>query len=238
MAWTALLLGVMTLPLKELGLLPQALPGELATNVGAAAESILLSFALADRIRILRKEKEELALSQARYRQASLTDGLTGLFNRRYFEDTLERAVLQAERYHRSLSLLMMDVDDFKQFNDAHGHQAGDEVLERLADLMRTSARQTDAPCRYGGEEFVLLMPETALEEASGVAERLRTEFGSAVPGEAGAPEGTTISIGVAERVSGEEPGELVRRADAALYRAKSLGKNRVERAETTAPRL
>jgi len=230
MAWTALLLGVATLPLKEVGLLPQAVPGELATNLAAAAESILLSFALADRIRILRKEKEELTISRAHYLRASLTDGLTGLYNRRYFRETLEQALRQADRYRHSLSLLMLDVDDFKSFNDAHGHQAGDEVLRQLAGVMRTSARQSDTPCRYGGEEFVLLLPETGREEARDVAQRLRREIeGRVVEMADGRTGSATISIGVAEMAPGEEADRLIQRADAALYRAKRQGKNRVE---------
>ncbi len=230
MAWSALLLGVMTLPLKEFGLLPQVVPGELGTNLGAAAESILLSFALADRIRILRREKEELVVSRAHYRKASLTDELTGLYNLRYFKERLGWAIRQAMDADQPLSLLMMDVDDFKKFNDAHGHQAGDEVLTRLAGLMRTSARESDAPCRYGGEEFVLLLPGTSLGAALGVAERLRLEFESQLfeVGK-GAGATTSISIGVAQLEPEESGDQLIQRADFALYRAKSKGKNRVE---------
>lgn len=230
MAWSALLLGVMTLPLKEFGLLPQAVPGELGTNIGAAAEAILLSFALADRIRILRKEKEELVVSRAHYRKASLTDELTGLYNLRYFKERLGWAISQATEADQPLSLLMMDVDDFKLFNDAYGHQAGDEVLTRLAGLMRTSARESDAPCRYGGEEFVLILPGTTIGAAIGVAERLRREFEDQVF-DTGDGEGaqTSISIGVAQLVPEESGDRLVQRADFALYRAKSKGKNRVE---------
>ena len=230
MAWSALLLGVMTLPLKEFGLLPQAVPGELGTNLGAAAEAILLSFALADRIRILRKEKEELVVSRAHYRKASLTDELTGLYNLRYFKERLGWAIRQAVDAEQPLSLLMMDVDDFKQFNDTFGHQAGDEVLTRLARLMRTSARESDAPCRYGGEEFVLLLPGTSLGGAIGVAERLRQEF-EAQRFEVGQRPSarTSISIGVAQLEPHETGEHLIQRADFALYRAKSEGKNRVE---------
>ena len=191
---------------------------------------ILQSFALADRIRVLRKEKEELAVSRAHYREASLTDPLTGLFNLRYLRQSLEHASGEVRSNGRPLSLLMIDVDHFKRFNDAHGHWAGDEVLVRLAVLMRTSARETDAPCRYGGEEFVLLLPNTRLDVAGRVAERLRREFEVQrfdVGAESTAQ--ATISIGVAQLESGEDPEELVKRADAALYRAKGQGRNRVE---------
>ena len=169
-------------------------------------------------------------VSRAHYRRASLTDELTGLYNRRYFRETLERAIRQAEESNRPLSMLMIDVDDFKRFNDSHGHQAGDEVLTRLAGLMRTSARESDAPVRYGGEEFVLLLPGTALDDAVGVAERLRAEL-EAQLFEVGTVEGarTSISVGVAQLVPGESGTRLIQRADAALYHAKQDGKNRVK---------
>jgi diguanylate cyclase (GGDEF)-like protein len=231
LAWSALLIGVMQYVLHSLGVSPLDVSGSLMMSLGAAAESVLLSFALADRIHLLRKEKEALALSRMRYRTASLTDGLTGLFNLRYLQDHLVREADQAKVDDSPLCLIMMDVDDFKRFNDAHGHQMGDRVLIRLADVLRSCARTKDAACRYGGEEFVLVLPETDLDQACLVAERIRGEFaGQTFLMDNGDKLAATISLGVAQLQEKESPANLLKRADHALYQAKTHGKNRVEK--------
>ena len=189
----------------------------------------------------------------------ALTDGLTGLFNYRHLRNRLKEETARYRRYRTPLSLLMLDVDDFKQFNDQYGHQAGDEALIVIAEVLRETLRtDVDVVCRYGGEEFAVLLPNTALvaqEEVRAVApgsqksvrgglENLRTEAAPAIAerlraaveerGRGGVtplrPQAVTISIGVScTTADTRTPDELVAAADKALYLAKRLGKNRVE---------
>lgn len=230
LAWSLFLVGSIHLVLQDVGLAPQVVSGLLGMTLGSAVESVLLSFALADRIRLLREEKDALALSRLRYRTASLTDGLTGLYNLRYLQTRLAQEAEEAGRMGHPLSLIMMDVDDFKSFNDAFGHQTGDQVLNRLASILRSSARGSDAACRYGGEEFVLILPATELDQALEVAERIRVQFQDQDYAVGGGPSiKATISAGVAQLRVSEKHSDLLERADRALYLAKSRGKNRVE---------
>lgn len=162
------------------------------------------------------------------------TDALTGLNNRGEFQRQLKEEEERARRYHRSLSLLMLDVDHFKHVNDTHGHQAGDEVLRALAARLREQIRPVDHAARYGGEEFVVILPETSNEGALDLAERLRMAVaGTVVPVAEGRTIPITISIGVATfpADAGSEAA-LIAAADAALYAAKQGGKNRVVRYE------
>lgn len=162
------------------------------------------------------------------------TDALTGLNNRGEFQRQLKEEEERARRYHRSLSLLMLDVDHFKHVNDTHGHQAGDEVLRALAACLREQIRPVDHAARYGGEEFVVILPETSNEGALDLAERLRMAVaGTVVPVAEGRTIAVTISIGVATfpADAGSEAA-LIAAADAALYAAKQGGKNRVVRYE------
>lgn len=228
-AWTALLLGAMTLPMKDLGLVPQSLDGELWTGLGAAAESILLAFALTDRIRQLRLKTETLRESRDHFRKASLTDGLTGLFNTRFLHETLKIEIDNAVVNGDTLSVIMLDVDDFKIYNDTYGHKAGDIVLRRLAHVMRSSARGRDYSCRYGGEEFTVILPATDLDSAAKVAERIRNQFADNPPGIGEDIPGVSVSVGVAQFKLKETSDILIGRADKAMYQAKSKGKNRVE---------
>ncbi|MCB2185445.1 MAG: sensor domain-containing diguanylate cyclase [Deltaproteobacteria bacterium] len=229
LAWTMLLLGVVYFVLKDLGVVDWRLSGGLGMTLGAALESVLLSFALGDHIRRLRREKEALARSKAHYQQASLTDGLTGLYNLRYFHRRLADEVNQARETGRPLSLLVLDVDGFKGFNDTYGHPAGDLVLNRLAALLRRSARESDAACRHGGDEMALILPGADLASAVAVAERLRQEFAALVlPVGSGEAVRAAISVGAAQWAPGEDAAGLVQRADRALYAAKEQGRNRV----------
>jgi diguanylate cyclase (GGDEF)-like protein len=156
--------------------------------------------------------------------QAAVTDGLTGLKNHRAFQESLHSAVQMAERLQQPLSLVMFDIDHFKQFNDTFGHPAGDELLRQVAQVLRESARAYDVAARYGGEEFALLLPNTTLEQAVQVAERLRQQI-SAIENPH-AP--VSASFGVATYRRGAPPATLVYEADAALYRAKRSGRDRV----------
>jgi diguanylate cyclase (GGDEF)-like protein len=155
-------------------------------------------------------------------------DGLTHLYNHLYFMDLLESEVRRARRYRRAVSLLLIDIDNFKQINDRFGHQAGDQVLTKLARMVEGCVRDTDLVGRYGGEEFVLLLPESSEREGAFLAERLRTLVESHAFEAAGERAHITLSIGVAsffpEQVGTGD--ELVRAADDALLRAKAAGRN------------
>ncbi len=165
-----------------------------------------------------------------RLRQQSIVDVLTGLFNRRYMEETLEREVRRCARAHQPLSVMMMDLDHFKEFNDRHGHAAGDILLSELGVFLRSHVRLEDVACRYGGEEFTLIFPDSSLESTAQRAdlirlgiESLRVEYGGGVIGP------VTISIGVAAFPEhGIDGAEVLRCADEALYRAKREGRNRI----------
>lgn len=135
----------------------------------------------------------------------------------------------RANRYHRSLALLMIDVDDFKKFNDTYGHLAGDKVLAKTGEVIRNALRETDTGYRYGGEEFVVILPETVGPGAVEVAERIRKEL-AAMPLslEAKTSRFITASMGVSELQANDKLFELIRRADENLYAAKAEGKNRV----------
>lgn len=171
--------------------------------------------------------EEALRESEERYRTLSLTDSLTGLFNSRHLQERLQAETGRALRYGRPLSLMVLDCDYFKRINDTFGHLEGDRVLQALADVIRHCLRRSDSGFRYGGEEFVVLMPETALSAAQALAERLRLAFSEKVAHTADGEEiRCTVSIGVAEWVPGDSENSLIRRADAACYQAKDRGRN------------
>ncbi len=165
-------------------------------------------------------------------KQAANRDWLTGLYNRRYLRATLDSELSRAQRYNRSFSLMLLDVDHFKSFNDTHGHLAGDEVLRGVAHIMQTYSRSEDLCARYGGEEFLVLMPESNHEAALAAAERLRAavEAHQFVGSDTQPSGAVTVSLGVATYpADGIESNTLIGRADAALYHAKALGRNRVQ---------
>ena len=160
----------------------------------------------------------------------AITDELTGLVNRRRFLDALRSEITKGQRLGARLSVVLTDLDDFKLINDSFGHHAGDEVLLAFADLLRAHGRDVDVAARLGGEEFAILLPETGVEGASVVAERLRHSLSDRRIRIGEKMEVTvTASFGVAELEEGQSVDELLRAADSALYRAKELGKNRVE---------
>ena len=182
-------------------------------------------------------EHAALALANIRLREAlrsqSIVDPLTGLFNRRYLETLLERECRRATRGRRPLTVLMLDVDHFKKFNDTWGHDGGDAVLRELASLMRAHFRGDDVACRYGGEEFVVLLADASLESAFVRAEDLRQQVHRLVAQHRMQPLGSiTVSIGLAALPDhGINPEDLVSAADRALYQAKSAGRDRTVRA-------
>ena len=177
-------------------------------------------------------ERISLALANLRLREVlrgqSLRDPLTGLFNRRYMEESLERELRRAVRNNLSVALLMLDIDHFKRFNDTFGHQAGDTLLRALGDFLMKRTRGQDAACRYGGEEFALILSGTSSESAHKRAELLREELTHLTVEHAGQVLGSvTLSIGVAAFPGHDSSEELIRAADQALYRAKAEGRDR-----------
>lgn len=200
-----------------------------AFQMGSSLEIVLLALALGDRIRSLRKEKEALAESQKYYKKTSIIDGLTGLYNRRCYEGKMVEEVRRAQQENTPLSLLILDVDHFKRFNDQYGHPQGDMVLIRLGKILMNNARKSDIPCRYGGEEFALILPQTDVTSAGRVAERIREDFGQkAFDVGQEKPVRVTVSIGVAELLEDDSAFSLLKKADDALYDSKRNGRNRI----------
>jgi len=181
----------------------------------------------------LRESERKLAEANIQLQRLAEVDGLTGVGNRRRFDEVLQTEWLRASRTKTALSLLLCDVDFFKKYNDTHGHVAGDECLKRVASALgRQLKRPADFVARYGGEEFALVLPETGKDGAVAVAEACRSHIESlAIPNQQ-EPNArvVTLSIGVATMVpmQDDEPTDLIRNADLALYEAKRLGRNRV----------
>jgi len=175
-----------------------------------------------------------LLKSQALLRELSVRDHLTGLFNRRYMEETLERELLRATRKEISLGILMIDVDDFKQFNDNFGHAAGDAVLRDLGVLLFDHFRGEDVACRYGGDEFIIVLLDASLEKTRERAVRLCEHARHlSIHFEGQAFEMITLSVGIAAFPEhGSTSAEILKAADIALYRAKHDGRNRVVMAD------
>jgi diguanylate cyclase (GGDEF)-like protein len=201
---------------------------------------IVLAFLLASLIHELRRGRQrerhlaelydELLRKEAELEQLAITDALTGLYNRRFFQSRLAAEVGRAKRYGRVLSLVMLDLDNFKEINDQHGHQVGDHVLAEVGKILAGNVRASDIVCRYGGEEFAALLPETGPEQAGRAAEKLRTRLKEHFQGGSDSV-ALTVSLGVASYPSPcvADENDLVKRADAALYEAKGLGRDRVE---------
>jgi diguanylate cyclase (GGDEF)-like protein len=170
-------------------------------------------------------------MAQVKLEQLATRDGLTGLANRRCFDDTLLAEWARAMRQTQPLSLLMVDVDNFKAYNDANGHLGGDECLKRIASAVSSEMRANDLVARYGGEEFAVILPNQSLKGAAIVAERIRCRVERLQVPNRNAPAGhVTVSIGAATAIASSEsnPSQLVAIADAALYRAKHMGRNRI----------
>jgi diguanylate cyclase (GGDEF)-like protein/PAS domain S-box-containing protein len=181
-------------------------------------------------VQTLRDMTEEKA-AQIALEQLATRDGLTGLANRRCFDNTLAAEWARALRQHQPLSLLMVDVDNFKAYNDANGHVGGDECLKRIAGAVASEMRANDLVARYGGEEFAVILPNQSLKGAAIVAERIRCRVEQLrVPHGAGIGRHVTVSIGAATALAAPDtaPCQLVATADAALYRAKHMGRNRI----------
>jgi diguanylate cyclase (GGDEF)-like protein len=167
---------------------------------------------------------------QRRMREAALRDGLTGAFNKRYLLDRLTTELAFAQRHKAPLSLIMLDVDHFKNINDTFGHPAGDAVLVRVATTVSEAVRKEDVFARYGGEEFAVLCRHIDVSQAAVLAERLRDRLAAGVTEHEGRRISVTVSLGVAgfPDVPVGTPQDLISAADAALYQAKASGRNRV----------
>lgn len=175
---------------------------------------------------------ESAVTDKERFREQARTDALTGCLNRRAFGERLELELERVERYEQDLSLLLIDLDRFKEVNDRRGHLAGDSVLRQVGEVLRREARAVDIVARYGGEEFIIVLPDTSAEGAAAFAERLRIRLAEHDFAEDGPPLYVTVSIGVSSVTEdGVENAEgLIARGDEAMYRAKNEGRNRVRR--------
>lgn len=200
-------------------------------ELNARIYALLRTKALQDELRMKNKQLEEL-LHKVNY--MAITDALTGLFNRRRFHDVLTSEFERAKRYATPFSLVMLDIDHFKRVNDVFGHSVGDSVLKEVATIMKNSIREIDTASRYGGEEFIAILPNTARENARVVAERIRLMIGQHAFG--GIDRNITVSIGISGMpdAKAESEEKLIRCADFALYRAKQLGRDRTVTAEAT----
>ena len=182
-----------------------------------------------ERLLSILASQSAVSINNAIMYEMAITDALTGLYIRRYFIHRLEQEVEKARRYDRPLSLLFLDIDHFKEFNDTYGHQLGDKALIYLAKIMKRRTRAADICVRYGGEEFIIILPETPKEQAMAMAERLRQDVENDSISAKGNIYKITASIGVAA-YSGKiiSANELIRESDRRLYQAKEEGRNRV----------
>lgn len=227
--WTVFLLGTIVYALAG-GPIPR---NSLTLNLfatGAAFSSLLLSYALTEEMRVLKIENTLLSKKSRLLKKVSMTDTLTQLHNRASFNENLDHEIILARKSGHPLSLIMIDVDHFKKFNDSWGHPEGDRVLRAMGPILSQGVRDQDYACRYGGEEFALILPGASEQEALDTAERIRlrveeTDF--PIAGSCNI-EKLTISLGVAVFNDCDDVLTLTERADKALYRAKNLGRNRV----------
>ena len=187
------------------------------------------SFGIVRDISNRKRAEAQLLESEKRYKELSITDGLTKLYNFRHFHHNMQLEMERANRYNRSLALLMIDIDDFKRFNDTYGHLAGDQALAKTGAVIRDALREADTGYRYGGEEFAIILPETVGPGAVQLAERIRQDI-AALPilKKANPSLNITASMGVSELQAKDKLSEFIRRADENLYAAKTEGKNRV----------
>jgi len=177
----------------------------------------------------LQRRMLEVETLQAELREQTLHDPLTGLYNRRYLGEALQHEIMRAKREHSALSVVMADIDHFKIINDSYGHQAGDEVLVQVASLLKQHTRGSDIACRYGGEEFLLVLPGSSLDFARKKADQIRKECAALTIQHQGKSFGVTLSFGVAAYPDhGPHWKEIIVKADQALYQSKFNGRNQV----------
>ena len=260
LAWTVLVITAVINNFRSMGIIEPTFLAYYASHIGSALEAVLLSIALADRINAIRNETidakqrafeaerslatelekqvsqrtAELEEANRELEKQSNTDGLTGIFNRRYFDRQLSSQWSHHERKSLPLALIMADIDFFKLYNDAYGHQAGDACLKAIAQALESSVhRPLDVAARYGGEEFVILLPDTDANGAEKVARtitRAVRDLNITHEGSTAADGLASLSIGAASVVPEDEmnPSELISLADQALYKSKAAGRNRI----------
>jgi diguanylate cyclase (GGDEF)-like protein len=190
-----------------------------------SSELLAVNQELNNLTRELNRKNRELTRANEKILTLSRTDSLTGLANRGYFSERIEQMISLAARKSQPLSLIMTDIDQFKAINDTYGHDAGDRVLQGFAGLMKTSTRTEDLVARFGGEEFIILLPLTEIGEAHAYAERIRQTLPEKDLLQNGHP--IFASFGVSQLLPDETSAGLIKRADTALYRAKNSGRNR-----------
>jgi len=228
-AMAMLLAGVVIFAIRGFGLVEHNIYTSYAVLMTAALESILFSFALADRIKRLQQTHMSLLEKEKKLSKITITDDLTGLFNRRHFNNILMHSIQYARQSGQKMAMLLIDIDFFKSVNDTYGHQKGDEVLRVLGDIIKEALRKSDFPCRIGGEEFAVLMPGTNISEALVVGERIRKEFaGRPFKSFSDKTFFSTVSAGVGQYKDGETGHEFFEKTDKALYQAKKQGRNRI----------
>jgi diguanylate cyclase (GGDEF)-like protein len=209
-------------PFDDLDIVSDAANRAIANLSGIRRQQYLLN--------TLARQNQELDSLNKEFREMAIRDGLTGLFNHRYAKERLDEEFDRSIRFGRELTVLFMDLDHFKFFNDTHGHQAGDEILQILAGLMMKNVRESDTLARWGGEEFIVIAPETSEEEGGVLAEKIRKAVAEhAFPHADKQPLGmVSLSIGISSRSEQTENAEkLLRFADDAVYAAKDSGRNR-----------
>ncbi len=196
-----------------------------------------LLYIMSERVRYSNLVIADSLEMQRKYQRFACTDALTGLHNRGWLDDAFDREVQRSERDELPLSLIMIDVDNFKNYNDEYGHLAGDQVLITVANAIRSPLRPNDLVARFGGEEFAVLLPETTVANAKFIAERLRQHVSNADTGMVDKKQlpSVTISLGIAGRQPGYRLDMIIAAADVAMYHAKRNGKNRVEIAANVA---
>lgn len=215
----------------------KAISADLASIDRQSAEANGVVFTALDQILVanaelqerLAKAEQQLATQAAEikvHESEARTDSLTGLSNRRAFDDELKRRLSEWERKRIPCTLVLLDIDFFKEFNDTHGHQVGDEVLRQVAKVLKESSRESDIPCRYGGEEFAVILPTTDAASARVVAERIRVAVEESTTVCEGKSLKVTCSIGMSQLESSDDTGRLIRRADEAMYASKKAGRN------------
>lgn len=189
-------------------------------------EELLLRINRVLRERRLAKDRAQML---EKLKKLAITDGLTKLYNSRYFYTQIEMEIDRMNRYRHPLSLLLLDIDNFKEYNDTYGHLDGDKILIRLGEIIRKCLRTMDSAYRYGGEEFTILLPETNLDEAVNVARRIQKKLeGETFVSMSGETSKITLSIGVTEYQPTEELASFILRADKAMYLSKDRGKNTI----------
>ncbi len=220
-----------------LGFITSPVQLELAVGFGGVWEALLISLALADRINVLRMEKELLADREKTLIEITEKDELTGLYNKRKYLHSIREIITESRERAAPLSLMIIDIDHFKSVNDEYGHLVGDSFLRHMGHFIQHEIRNKDSAYRYGGEEFVVILRETVLIDAVSIAERLRKDFAQAAC--VAAPDlqiKKTLSVGVTELAADDDPESVFKRMDRFLYVAKQNGRNNVVCGETDQP--